>query len=219
MPYEILEKTQTPKNNPIIFSKYTKENGNLNILFLGVTHGEEPQGEFLINKFIEEINTTKQTFKNNLFFVPCLNPDGKSIGKRGNANNVDLNRNFPTSNYEVTTFDDNTTSGCCPASEIECQFLSKIIEEYKFDIILSFHAPFAIVNYDGDAKKIADEISKITSYPVQADIGYPTPGSFGTFCGVERKIPTITLEVSDKLSNEELWLQNRKVFYYLANLV
>ena len=29
---------------------------------------------------------------------------------------------------------------------------------------------------------------------------------------------TITLEVSDKLSNEELWKQNEEVFSYFANL-
>ena len=106
-----------------------------------------------------------------------------------------------------------------PLSEIETKFLANIVEKYNFDVILSFHAPFAIVNYDGPAEKIAQEISNITGYPLQADIGYTTPGSFGTFCGVEKNIPIVTLEVSDKLSDEELWVQNKKVFYYLANLV
>ena len=36
---------------------------------------------------------------------------------------------------------------------------------------------------------------------------------YGTFCGVEKNIPIVTLEVSDKLSDEELWVQNKKVFY------
>ena len=65
---------------------------------------------------------------------------------------------------------------------------------------------------------IAEKISEITGYPVQSDIGYPTPGSFGTYCGVERKIPTITLEVSEKLSEKELWIQNKDVFLYFAQL-
>ncbi|MCR4881869.1 MAG: DUF2817 domain-containing protein [bacterium] len=213
-----IERLQTKNGNKIQLLGKLSDKSSKNILFLGVTHGEEPQGKFLIENFIKKIETEKLNFKNNLYFIPCLNPDGMQKGQRGNSNNVDLNRNFPTQNYEVTTFDDGTTSGDYANSEMETQFLSKIIDSIKFDIILSFHAPFAIVNYDGGGEKIAQKISEITGYPVQADIGYPTPGSFGTFCGIERNIPIITLEVSDKLSNEKLWIQNEKVFVYLANL-
>ena len=47
-------------------------------------------------------------------------------------------------------------------------------------------------------------ISSIIKYPVEASIGYPTPGSFGTYCGVERNIPTITLEMDEECPVEEL---------------
>ena len=219
MNVKILEKNISTCGKEITCSiRNSGKTNALKILFLGVTHGEEPQGKFLIEKFMQEIEEQKLTFLNDLYFIPCLNPDGMTKGQRGNANNVDLNRNFPTKNYEITSFDDGTTSGVCANSEKETQFLSKIIETYNFDMILSFHAPFEIVNYDGPAENIANKISKITGYPVQADIGYSTPGSFGTFCGVERNIPTITLEVSQKLTNEELWAQNKDVFYYLGNL-
>lgn len=214
---QVLEKAISQNSNEISLLKYTGKTNSLNILFVGVTHGEEPQGKFLIENFIEKIINHNLQFKNNLYFIPCLNPDGLSKNKRGNANNVDLNRNFNTKNFEITTFDDNTISGEKPLSEIESQFLTNVVETYKFDVILSFHAPFAIVNYDGPAEDFAEKISKITGYPVQASIGYPTPGSFGTYTGVEKNIPTITLEVSDKLSNEELWEQNKGVFTYLAN--
>lgn len=214
---QILEKAISIKHNEILLLKLSGKTDGLNILFIGVTHGEEPQGKLLIENFINEIQTNNLQFKNNLFFIPCLNPDGLNKGQRGNSNNVDLNRNFNTKNFEITTFDDNTTSGKKALSERESKFLANIIESYHFDVILSFHAPFAIVNYDGPAQIFAEAISSITGYPVQASIGYPTPGSFGTFAGVEKNIPTITLEVSDKLTSEDLWKQNRDVFYYLAN--
>ena len=63
-----------------------------NILVIGVFHGDEPQGEYLINKYLKENDS-------NLMFIPCLNPDGKNLKTRQNANNVDLNRNFPTKNW------------------------------------------------------------------------------------------------------------------------
>ena len=103
-------------------------------------------------------------------------------------------------------------------SEIETKFMIEILNDYNFDIILSIHAPFKVVNYDGPANKEASKISELTGYPVKADIGYPTPGSFGNYAGVERGIPTITLELDENDTNEHLWILTEKVFKYLADV-
>ena len=65
--------------------------------------------------------------------------------------------------------------------------------------------------------KLAEKISEITGYPVQKDIGYPTPGSFGTYSGVERDIPTITVEMSETVSLESLYPKFKVLFEYLEN--
>ncbi len=146
---------------------------------------------------------------NNLLFIPCLNPDGLQNNTRTNANGVDLNRNFPTKNWGEDTSaagdnPDDYYGGKSPASEIETQFVIDIIEKYQPKLILTLHAPYKIVNYDGPAKEVAQKISDIIGYPVEESIGYPTPGSFGTYCGVERNIPTITLELDEKIPVENL---------------
>jgi protein MpaA len=69
---------------------------------------------------------------------------------------------------------------------------------------MTLHAPYKIVNYDGPAADVAQKISDITGYPVEPSIGYPTPGSFGTYYGVERNIPTITLELDEEIPVEQL---------------
>ena len=158
--------------------------------------------------------------KNNLLFIPCLNPDGLSQNSRTNANNVDLNRNFPTKNWgknegENATCDDCTTAyygGKTPASEIETQFVINIIEKYSPKLILTIHAPYKVVNYDGPAKDIAEKISTIIGYPTEGSIGYPTPGSFGTYCGVERNIPTITLEMDEEAPIENIYPKMFEIF-------
>ena len=38
-------------------------------------------------------------------------------------------------------------------SEIETKFIISVLNNFKFDAVLSIHAPFKIVNYDGAAKK------------------------------------------------------------------
>lgn len=158
---------------------------------------------------------------NNLLFIPCLNPDGLQNNTRVNANGVDLNRNFPTKNFgqdgsEAGENPENYFGGKTPVSEIETRFVIDIIEKYKPRMVLTLHAPYKIVNYDGPAQNIAQKISDIINYPVEASIGYPTPGSFGTYCGVERNIPTITLELDETCPVEDLEKPVFKIFDMLS---
>ena len=98
--------------------------------------------------------------------------------------------------------------------------LIKLIDEMQPDAIITIHAPFKIVNYDGPEEKthtLAEEISKITGYPIQKDIGYSTPGSFGTYAGLEKEIPTITIEVDEEIPSEELLPKFINLFNYLED--
>ncbi len=210
--YKIIKTDFTKEKNEISLIETENTKYDKTILIIGVFHGEEPQGKYLINKFLK---TDLSNIKNKLLIVPCLNPDGMGKNQRQNSNGVDLNRNFPTKNWTISE-NKEYFGGTSPASEIETRFMINILDNYKIDAILSIHAPFKIVNYDGHAKELAEKISQITSYPVQADIGYPTPGSFGNYAGVERRIPTITLELPEDEPNEKLWKTNKGVFEYLA---
>lgn len=174
-------------------------------LIIGVFHGDEPQGKFLIEEYLKHNDT------NGLIFIPCLNPDGMQLETRTNSNEVDLNRNFPTKNWELTEKDE-FFGGMSAGSEIETQFLIDTINEFKPDLILTLHAPYKIVNYDGPAKDISEKISEIINYPVEPSIGYPTPGSFGTYAGIERGIPTITLELDEECPVEDLTEPVHKIF-------
>ena len=150
-----------------------------------------------------------------LFAYP--NPDGKFSGTRGNASGVDLNRNFPTQNWELSKEKDEYYSGEKPASEIETRFITEIIEEYKPNIIITLHTPYKIVNYDGHARELAEKISQLNGYPVQKNIGYPTPGSFGAYAGVERNIQIITLELPENTDINTLWKGNKEAFFYIIS--
>ena len=201
--YKILENTKTAQGNTIsLCSLNSDKNQNL---VIGVIHGDEPQGEYLINRYMDEVA------KENVLFLPCLNPDGRDSKTRVNSNGVDLNRNFPTKNWKKTERD-NYFGGDSPASEIETRFLINIIEKYQPKTIITLHTPYKIVNYDGPAKELAKKISEIINYPVEESIGYPTPGSFGTYAGVERNIPVITLEMDEDIEPKELYPYVREVF-------
>jgi protein MpaA len=184
--------------------------GNItsSILIIGCFHGDEPQGKYLIEEYLKTKPDT------NLCFIPCLNEYGLEHNVRTNSNGVDLNRNFPTKNW-VLSEKDNFYGGIEPASEKETKFVIDILETNKPKLILTLHAPYKVVNYDGPAKEVSEQISKIIKYPVEESIGYPTPGSFGTWAGIEKNIPTITLELDEECDIKELVEPVFKIFEML----
>lgn len=195
----ILERAVTKLNNEIqLIGRRTLDKGGY-ILIIGVVHGDEPQGEFLINNYLQK-NTN---FPPEFLFIPCLNPDGLANETRTNANGVDINRNFPTDNW-VSGDKNRYFGGDAPASETETRFVIDVVEKYAPKLIITLHTPFKIVNFDGEGREISEKIGKIFNYPVEESIGYPTPGSFGTWAGVERKIPIITIEMDEEIPQENL---------------
>ncbi len=210
----------SPKGNKIRLLKAENPTGKTGetILMIGVFHGDEPEGEYLIDNLIKDIGENPGLIGDNrLLIIPCLNPDGKLQNIRGNSNGIDLNRNFPTQNRRKCDQDGDYNCGEEPASEVETMFIIDIVKEYEPARILAFHSPYKVVNYDGPADKIAENMSKLNGYPVQVDIGYPTPGSFGTYAGKERNIPIITLELPGTGNVETMWTENRKALHYFIS--
>ncbi len=212
---KVLKTLKTLHNNIISLLEFAPEKPEKTVLIIGVFHGDEPEGELLINEYLKNIE--EKELKNRLLTIPCLNPDGKALKTRQNANKIDLNRNFPTKNWAKTE-DEQYFGGEKANSEIETQFVVDVIENNQLDAILTLHTPYKIVNYDGPAKNLAEKISEITGYAVEEDIGYPTPGSFGTYAGKERNIPTITLELADDEDFSTLWKKNKEIFHFLTQI-
>lgn len=173
------------------------------ILILGGVHGDEVEGvqasHGLLGEFIQFF-----PYKLEVTLIPTLNMDGLMTLHRRNGAGVDLNRNLPTTDWSAQYTREHYYPGTQACSEPENQALVKYIQDYKPCFILSLHSWNPMLNINGDCRKIAQVISARTGYSVADDIGYPTPGSLGTYAGLERNIPTLTYEVERELSAAEV---------------
>jgi protein MpaA len=124
--------------------------------------------------------------------MPVMNPDGVAAGTKNSATDVDLNRNFPARNFRVD-HQPGYSPGPSPLSEPEARALAALVDDVT--AVLAIHAPFACVNYDGPAAAWAEAIAQSCGWPARADIGYPTPGSLGSWLGIDRGLPIVTLEL------------------------
>ncbi len=221
--YQLIVKSNIPKTalatsvqgRPIYL--YEIGTGDSTAVIFGGFHGDEVLGVEFVQKFADFLyrEGQHQTLAH-IFIVPALNPDGLITDTRVNSNGVDINRNFPTNNW-TTTYDNNKNyPGESPASEPETRAVIALLDKVKPQRIVTVHTPLKVVNYDGPGLKLASSMAALNGYPVAGDIGYPTPGSFGTYAGKEKQIPVITLELPNA-PLDEIWEANRQALMRALN--
>ncbi|MBF9002213.1 murein tripeptide amidase MpaA [Vibrio nitrifigilis] len=169
-------------------------------LIIAGTHGDETASIALLSSALRSIEYSKLSHH----LILSVNPDGNQLGVRSNANGVDLNRNFPANNWDpsgtVYRWNSNCpernvrlSSGHCKASEPETQALIKLIEHLSPKFVISFHEPLACID-SIDKLGLGERLSDLFQLPLVANVGYETPGSFGTWCE-QICLPNVTLEL------------------------
>lgn len=215
MEFTKLESGKSVKKQEI--TAFRSENtGDRYIYLMAGVHGDEIEGVHCLKELFSWLKTQDAKFIDQpLIVIPVLNMDGVAAGSRVNANGVDLNRNLPTASWDPTYEQDKYNPGSAPLSEPENQYLDKLFKEYPPAFILSIHSWKPIINYNGDCKDVAELLAKFNQYPIADDIGYPTPGSLGTYGSVDLKAPVLTFEcptVDTGISVEQVWDENGQGF-------
>lgn len=169
------------------------------VLILGGVHGNETEGTTaawgLFDSFLKDF-----TYDLTVYLIPQFNIDGVIEKSRLNGNGVDLNRNLPTQDWNPRAFNAKYPPGPFPNSETESRALIKFLQEKKPQFILSLHSWHPMLNVNGPCLEEAAVLHKWTGYPIEENIGYPTPGCLGTYAGLERDMPTLTYEIQRGLS-------------------
>ena len=193
--------------HPII-CRHLKASGSAQrILLIGGVHGNETEGVQFMHEFCQEFADDHETspFDQEILLIPVMNPYGVLNYQRVNANQVDLNRNMPTRDWRGEFTEKKYYPGQAANSEPETRSLVKLIDSYKPQLIISFHSWKPLINYNGPAVSFARKMNERLGMEITGDIGYPTPGSLGTYAGSERGIPTITFEFPRGMLLEETY--------------
>ena len=167
------------------------------LLFAGL-HGEEPECTYALSRALRQLTSQSA----DCAIVLAANPDGLIRGTRANARGVDLNRNFPSRNWRPDPVTHRSTNedpsdiilspGESAGSEPETRALIALIEELEPEQVIALHAPLACID-DAGQTPLAKRLAERTGMPLVPDVGYPTPGSFGSW-GADRGLPVITYE-------------------------
>jgi len=180
-------------------AKSAKKGEPVRVLLLGGIHGDELTAAAIVFQWMQLLQAPPaQAF--HWHVAPVVNPDGLLAAKpqRVNANGVDLNRNFPTPGWEqdakrywmkTTGSDPRRFPGQSPLSEPESRWLNAEMERFKPHVIISVHAPFGVLDFDGPAKPPRRfgrlYYSRVGVYP----------GSLGNYGGMHKNVPVITIEL------------------------
>jgi protein MpaA len=184
------------------------------VLF-GAIHGDEPATGLMLERLAEDL--LERPPGRDTWVIPVLNLDGVLAGTKNNANDVDLNRNFASANW-VAEHKAGYFPGRAPESEPETRALVDLIERVGARRLVAAHATFRVVNWDGAGKALAEEMAALCGYPSSGDIGYPTPGSFGSKYGVDRGLEVVTLEVPYLVIDERAWTDTRAALRWAVDL-
>jgi protein MpaA len=177
------------------------DSGRADVMILAAIHGDEPETTVAVSEALRCLPPGALEAA----VILCGNPDGLVRGTRGNARGIDLNRNFPTSNWRPDLVfyksrandarDIALSPGAEPASEPETRALLSLIERLQPRAVVSLHSALACVD-DSGASHLGRQLADRCTLPFLTEIGYPTPGSMGTWAG-ERGLNLVTLELED----------------------
>ena len=188
----------------------------LRIMLLGGIHGDEMTASAIVFRWMQWMQTAPaQNFE--WLVAPAVNPDGMlaATPTRVNAHGVDLNRNFPTPGWQqdaprywikTTGSDPRRFPGAAPLSEPESRWINEEMQRFKPQVIISVHAPYGVLDFDGPAPT-PRQFGRLIFNPVGV-----YPGSLGNYSGVHQNVPVITIELPNATampSNAEvkrIWL-------------
>jgi murein peptide amidase A len=210
---------------------YRFGNGASKIIFVGGTHGNEKSSVYTLNSLIDHLEANPSAIPSHrtVIIIPSLNPDGYAANRRTNANNVDLNRNFPSNSWkqsvtmpggELLT----NGGGHAPLSEPESSALASYVLSQNPRMVLTYHSTGGMVI----ANESGDSYDQTLSYGQKSGLwarknselgntfAYDTTGAFEDWLHDKHSVPTLLIELRSHTSNS--FASQKTAILHIINL-
>lgn len=182
--------------------------GPRRVIWIGGIHGNEREGAVSTEELPNALAAIPGALEAvTLTILEDVNPDGTAAGTRGNADGVDLNRNYPATNFLP-----GEAYGQRPLDQPEAKALHDLVRAERPHLVIVAHSWRGdhFINFDGPAVGHAELFSRRSGYRVKpSDKIHPTPGSLGSWVGRKLKIPILTLEHERGADPWKCWVDTR----------
>ena len=190
---------------------------NTLLLFAGM-HGREKGGKDLLDKLAEEVLANPNLIRptNKLIIIPLMNPDGYyGLEDKVNANGVNLNRNFDTSQWMQYEGED-SLAGPKPFSESESRVIKDLVEQFQPRMMIAFHSQGHLVSPEAGVPsiKLAKWYSNKTGYHYFDEWDYA--GTATRWFQETTGNPAITVELANHIESD--WEINKAALLELISL-
>ena len=196
----LLKTCYSQEKRPIFHMEKQGQTKGRRILVIASIHGDEPESSSLAFQWLYRL----QQFlpRNNWRIIPVSNPDGFLKRTRTNANGVDINRNFPSKNWQKTAIKlwkeryqahPRRNPGPQGGSEPETQCIMAHLKDFQPDLSISIHTPLGVLDFDGPR----------LTFPPFRQLPWTSlgtfPGSLGRYLWIDRQKPVLTIELKAQL--------------------
>ncbi len=204
---------QTSQGRSITAYKFG--NGSDIVLYIGSIHGNEYSTKYLMDAWVDELEKNYNNIPQDktVVVIPALSLDGVVSRNRYNAHGIDLNRNFPSNDWQTDVYTLNNQllpggGGITPLSEPESQALANYTLSLQPKLILSFHsaAGYVISNQSGGANSIAVNYSNLSGYRnmtgVDGGFSYSITGTYDDWLHDKHNLPSLIIELSSNSDSQ-----------------
>ncbi|HEY2543806.1 MAG TPA: M14 family zinc carboxypeptidase [Gaiellaceae bacterium] len=155
-------------HRPIVAWLIAPTGARRSMVVVGSIAGDEPGG-IAITKLL----TSKAVPGVRLWLIPTMNPDGTARGTRGNADGVDLNRNFPFLWRHLGARGTRYYSGPRSSSEPESRAIEAFIRRTRPGLAIWLHQPYGLVD-DSQGPRWAERLlGRAIGLPLRRLPDYP----------------------------------------------
>jgi len=181
-------------------------------LYVGAIHGNESSSSKMMRAWIDDLEADPRILEGRrIVIVPTINPDGLAANTRTNSRGVNLNRNFPTSDWVSDINDTDGThaggGGSAPLSEPEAAALASLTTGLRPRMVISYHAVGSLVAGDPGAlsasyaAKYASMVGyRDATYAGSSSFDYDITGSYEAWTYAKQGIPSIVVELGSYTS-------------------